>query len=207
MIPKTLYLFVLILASYHNLDLVKEISVSDKLIISILPLGGISDREVIVVRDSLSVFCNCEVRILERILKPDPFIHFEIGINPFQKKIFEFLDSYATSEQEKIIAISNIPFKLKANDSSENTIRGLSFETSTLISNVQIIRDATKHGINYDYLLVKVAKHELGHMLGITKLGGKFGHCPDTLCVMTSSFPTPDNFIKSLYFCESCISF
>ncbi len=133
-------------------------------------------------------------------------MHDENWINPFQKYVFEFLDSISTSEQQKIIAITDIPFKFYANDSSEATIRGISNGNSTMISNVQIIRDATKYDVNYEYLLVKVVKHELGHMLGLMELTGKFGHCPDTSCIMTSSFPTPDNFVKSKYFCDSCIS-
>jgi len=204
MITKVLYFLVLILATSDYLSFEMQKSASDKLIISILPLGEISDREVVLVRDSINKFCNCGVKTLDRIIKPDQIMHFENGINPFQKDVFEFLDSFSTSEQEKIIAITDIPFKLYANDSSEATIRGISNMTSTIISNAQIIRDATKYDVNYEYLLVKVVKHELGHMLGLMELTGKFGHCPDTLCIMTSSFPTPDNFINSKYFCNNC---
>lgn len=205
MISNILYFFVLILTGYAYQDFNEKYSESEKLIISILPLGEISNGEIVLVRDSISHFCNCQVRILDRILRDDQIVHDENWINPFQKNVFEFLASFSTSEQEKIIAITDIPFKLYANDSSKATIRGLSNMTSTLISNVQIIRDATKHDINYEYLLVKVAKHELGHMLGIMNLTGNHGHCPDTSCIMTSSFPTPDNFINSKYFCSDCI--
>jgi len=205
MITKVLYFLVLILVTNDYLSLEEKNSVSDKLIISILPLGEISDREVVLVRDSISLFSNCQVRILDRIVRHEQIMHDENWINPFQKNVFEFLDSFSTSKQEKIIAITDFLFKIYANDSSEATIRGISNGTSTIISNVQIIRDATKYDINYEYLLVKVVKHELGHMLGLMELTGKFGHCPDTLCIMTSSFPTPDNFINSKYFCNNCI--
>jgi len=204
MISNILYFFVLILAGYDYQDFDEKFSESEKLIISILPLGEISNGEVVLVSDSISLFCNCQVRILDRIVRDEQIMHVENWINPFQKNVFEFLDNFSTSEQEKIIAITDIPFKLYANDSSEATIRGISNMTSTIISNAQIIRDATKYDVNYEYLLVKVVKHELGHMLGLMELTGKFGHCPDTLCIMTSSFPTPDNFINSKYFCNNC---
>jgi predicted Zn-dependent protease len=205
MISNILYFFVLILAGYDYQDFNEKYSESEKLIISILPLGEISNGEVVLVSDSISLFCNCRVRILDRIVRDEQIMHVENWINPFQKNIFEFLDSFSISEQEKIIAITDIPFKLYANDSSEATIRGISNMTSTIISNAQIIRDATKYDVSYEYLLVKVVKHELGNMLGLMELTGKFGHCPDTLCIMTSSFPTPDNFINSKYFCNNCI--
>ena len=193
------------MASHDYQDLDEKYSESEKLIISILPLGEISNGEVVLVRDSISLFCNCQVRILDRIERDEQIMHYENWINPFQKNVFEFLVSFLTSKQEKIIAITDIPFKFYANDSSEATIRGISNITSTIISNVQIKRDASNYDINYEYLLVKVVKHELGHMLGIMELTGKYGHCPDKSCIMTSSFPTPDNFINSKYFCNNCI--
>ena len=187
-----------------NMDRCTE---QEELVISILPLGEISDREIMMVRDSLRDFCNCEVRILDRIGNPKQFISIDNSINPFSKNMSVFLESFLTSNQERIIAITDISFMSKANDSSVQTIRGLTKGNIVIISTAQIFRDAAEHDMDYNHLLAKVAKHELGHAIGIINLSGTFGHYPDTLCIMTSSFHSSKNyFIRSEYFCDSCSS-
>ncbi|MGK7390691.1 MAG: hypothetical protein ACNS60_10075 [Candidatus Cyclobacteriaceae bacterium M2_1C_046] len=197
MILKSLYICVTLLIGFPSPN--KQPLKFKDVPILILPLGGISDRDIGIIKDTISSFCKCNVKILDRIVDPYQIIAFENTINPFKNTVLDFLSSFATETKVKIIGITDIPFGLTPNVSSENTIRGFSKlnGTSTIISNEQIIRDALKYDINYHTLLVKVVRHELGHLYGIE-------HCSDTLCIMTSSFPIPDNFIKSKVFCDSC---
>lgn len=197
MLLKSLYILVILLIGVPSPN--KQPLKYKDVTILILPLGEISDRDVGIIKDSIRGFCKCSVKILDRIVDPNPIIAFENKINPFKNTVLDFLSSFATETKVKIIGITDIPFGLTPSDSSKNTMRGFSKlnGTSTIISNDQIIRDALKHDINYHILLVKVVKHELGHLYGIQ-------HCSDTLCIMTSSFPILDNFIKSKLFCDSC---
>lgn len=197
MLLKSLCIFVSLLLGFPSSN--KQTLKYKDVTILILPLGEILDRDVGIIKDSISSFCNCRVKMLDRIGDPHQIITFEDKISPSrQETVLDFLSSFATENNEKIIGITDIPFG-QPGYPTENTMRGVSKMngTSTIISNDQIIRDALKYDMNYDYLLVKVVKHELGHLYGID-------HCSDTLCIMTSSFPIPNNFIKSKVFCDSC---
>lgn len=171
---------------------------TNKLDINLLPLGNILNEDVFLIKDSLSDFCRCNIKILDRIIDPVQIMNSEGGINPFSQRVFEYLDNFVNENNEVVIAVTDIPFKIQ-DVSSESSLRGLSKINGhcTIISNEQIIRDAKDTKMAYDHLLIKVVKHEIGHLVGLE-------HCSDTRCIMTSSFPLPHNFLKSEYFCDRC---
>ena len=166
--------------------------------VSIVPIGEVSSEHLDIVKSAIQNFYNIEISVEDSIAISPAFItKFDTILNA--TAINEFLSDYSNSPNQKVMGVTD--WSITIGDRVPMICRGYAGDgdgSSATVSSYKVLREARADTtLNFGELLGRVAKHELGHSLGLA-------HCEnDQTCLMTFG----NNFLEAKgKLCQQCIS-
>ena len=171
-------------------------SYAQKYEVSIVPIGEVNPEHLDIAKSAIQGFYNIEVSVQDSIaIRPAFITKFDTILNA--TAINEFLSKYSNSPNQKVIGVTG--WSITIGDMVPMISRGYAGDgdgSSATVSSYKVLREAhADTTLDFKELLGRVAKHELGHTLGLK-------HCEnDQTCLMTFG----NNFLEAKgKLCEQC---
>ncbi len=165
---KTISLIIIFLFSISGIYSQSDRDTTNKrIIIGILPIGGIQDSVVRIVRNEIEKYYKFTVKVFDKIDFPDNDTLFSkdtIKTANVLTFLHQLRDEH--SKCDLLIGITNRPIII---ETMVGTFvhRGMTSGTSSIISSFRIQKDAENDEKIFAQYLAKVALHEIGHFFGL----------------------------------------